>query len=212
MISKRGLLKGSRLCVILDSGVLSERKMRLVARKALKGGADMLQLRDKSFDFAATLRRAKKLMALAARYGVPVMMNDRLDVAVASGCDGLHIGRGDIDISLARKFLKKGAIVGVSAKTVGQAREAKRKGADYVGMGPVFKTPIKRDQKPKGFAPLIAAQRFGIPVFAIGGINSGNAGQLARRGFKKIAVIRAVCAAKDPYRATRRLKEALNTR
>jgi len=183
--------------------------MPLVARKALEAGADMLQLRDKSSAFAAALRRAKALKALAAPYGAPVIMNDRLDVAVAAGCDGLHIGRGDIDISLARKFFKKGAIVGVSAKTVAQAREAKKKGADYLGMGPIFKTPIKRDQKPKGSALLRAVRRLGIPVFAIGGIDRGNAAQLARQGFKKIAVIRAVCAAKDPYRATRRLKEAL---
>lgn len=183
--------------------------MALVARKALEAGADMLQLRDKSSAFAVALRRAKALKALAAGYGVPLIMNDRLDVAVAAGCDGLHVGRGDIDISLARRSLKKGAIVGVSAKTVAEARDAKKKSADYLGMGPVFETPIKRGQKPKGTVLLKAVRRLGIPVFAIGGIDRGNAALLARQGFKRIAVIRAVCAAKDPYGATRRLKKVL---
>ncbi|MBI4974950.1 MAG: thiamine phosphate synthase, partial [Candidatus Omnitrophica bacterium] len=121
----------------------------------------------------------------------------------------LHIGRGDIDISLARTLMGRKKLIGVTVENLKSALEAKLKGADYLGVGPIFKTPIKPGIKPKGTRLLNAVKRVNMPFFAIGGIDCANIKKLTERGFKRIAVIRALCKARVPYIAALKLKEAL---
>lgn len=208
MISKKNLLKGSHLYAIVDRDIVGNKILK-IAESAASAGADMLQLRDKSSSLKEILRTARAIKIIAKRYGVPFIINDRLDVAVAVDADGLHIGRGDIRIGLAKKFMKKGDIIGVTVRNIKQAIRAKREGASYIGAGPIFKTPIKKGVEPKGFALLDEVKRLNIPCFAIGGIGRENIYKLAGAGFKNIAAIRAICGARDPYTAVRNLKEAI---
>jgi thiamine-phosphate pyrophosphorylase len=209
MTSRRRLLKRSRLYVILDSGLLPPDRLVAVADDAARGGADILQLRVKDAPFRTARVLAGKVRAVARRHRALFIMNDRLDLALAAGCDGLHIGQGDIDIALAKRFLEKGAIIGVSITNSEQALKAGKDGADYLGVGPIFKTPIKPGSRPKGMRLLDAVKRLAIPIFAIGGIDRGKIALLRDSGFDRVAVIRAVCGARDPYRETKKLKEAL---
>jgi thiamine-phosphate pyrophosphorylase len=178
-------------------------------RASLEGGADIIQLRAKDGCARDNLGLASKLARLARRYGVPFIVNDDLGLAIASGADGCHLGQGDIGITLARKLLGAGKIIGASCGSVAEATRAKAEGADYVGAGPVFKTPVKKGVAPKGEAFLTAIKKTGIPFFAIGGIDASNIGRLRARGVRAAAVIRAVSFARDPYLATAELKEAL---
>lgn len=210
MISKRELLKKSHLYAILDRDALSEKGMPRIARLALSGGADLIQFRDKGPASKREIATARAIRGIARRHKAPFIVNDNAGLALATGADGLHIGQGDIGISLARKLMGGNSLIGVSVKNYGQAVRAKAKGADYLGAGPVFKTPIKAHLKPKGFRFLKEIERVRMPFFAIGGINLKNAASLAREGFRNIAVIRSVCEARDASRAAKKLKEALS--
>jgi len=206
MISKKAHIKDWRLYVILDRAYASDGKIMNILRVALKGGADAVQLRDKSGSFESTVKIARKMRHLCSRRGVPLIVNDRADVAISSNADGLHLGKGDMDISCARKLMGR-RLIGFSAGTLKDALEAKRKGADYLGAGPVFKTPVKRRKavlKMKIFGKI---SRVGLPVMAIGGIDARRAKRLIGKGIRSIAVIRAVMCARDPFRSTRQLKE-----
>jgi len=208
MRSKEYLLKGARLYAIVDRG-LAKGAFLEVAKAAASAGADLIQLRDKDKDTSRVIKRAAAVKRIAKKRGIPFIMNDRMDVAAAVDADGLHIGQGDPDIALARKILGKGKIIGVSATRFKEALKAKMAGADYIGAGPVFATPIKNNVRPKGMGLLRRIRKLDIPCFGIGGIERGNVGRLTGEGFDKIAVIRAICAARRPYDAVRRLKGSL---
>ena len=169
----------------------------------------MIQYRDKASSTAEMVAIARRIRAAAGRYGSLCIVNDRVEVALASGADGAHIGAGDADPRVARALLGPERVVGVSANTPRQARKAKEDGADYIGAGPVFSTPIKKGKRPLGEKRLARLVPCGIPVMAIGGICRGNALRVTRCGCRSIAVIRAVALARDPYRATRQLKALL---
>lgn len=209
MLSKKKLLKDSLLCVILDRDILKGRDIVLIAKKALRAGADMLQLRSKHSSTEEALRTASALKRLTGRYRVPLIINDRVDVAAAVDSDGVHIGRADLRVSVARKILSPGKLIGVTAACLAEAKRAKREGADYVGVGPVFKTPIKASRKALGVGLLKKIRNLRIPIIAIGGIDSKNISKLAQSGFKRVAVIRAVCSSPEALRSTRKLKEAI---
>lgn len=209
MGSKRGLLRGCHLCVILDSGILGKRDIVRTARLAIRGGADMIQLRAKKAAAPEMIKTAAALKRLARRCHVAFVINDRLDVAVAVGADGVHIGQGDIGAGLARKMMGPGKLIGLSAGTAAQVIMAGESGADYLGIGPVFGTPVKASRRAIGLGFLEKAKRAGVPFFAIGGINTKNVTRLTEKGFNRIAVIRAICRSRDPRGAARRLKESL---
>lgn len=213
-VRKKALGRLSKLSngiyLILDSGILAAKKIFVVAHAAASAGADLIQMREKGPVTKEAFKTAATLKKIARKFSIPFIINDNVALAVASGADGLHIGQGDIDLALARRLMKKDSIIGVSVKNYKQAVEAKEAGADYVGVGAVFKTPIKSASRPKGFGLLKKIRRLNMPAFAIGGINHENISKVIEEGFKNIAVIRAVCAARDPYRATRRLKETLS--
>lgn len=210
MPSKKKPLKDSLLCVILDRDILKERDIIVVAKKTLRAGADMLQLRSKHSSTEEAFKTASALRALTRRYNVPLIINDRVDIAAAVDSDGVHIGQSDLRMNAARKILGNGKLIGVTAPGLSEARRAKEEGADYVGVGPVFGTPIKASKKTVGMGLLKKIRNLGIPIIAIGGIGCGNVSGLVQNGFKRIAVIRAVCSSPEVLSSTRKLKEAVS--
>ena len=194
--------------MILDGELLSGNILK-AAKAAIRGGADIIQLRDKRSPVPDVVKMAKALAALCRRHDVPFIVNDHVEAAVAANADGVHIGQGDIGVAAAKKLLGPGKIVGVSATSIAQAKKAKHEGASYIGGGPVFKTPIKQARTAKGIALLEKIKLLGIPMLAIGGIDDRTVLSLTKRGIRSIAVIRAVCAERDKFAATKRLKEAL---
>jgi thiamine-phosphate pyrophosphorylase len=170
----------------------------------------MIQYRNKGSDQAEMIKTSIAIKRSLGKRRIPFIVNDRVEIAAASGADGVHLGQGDIVISIARKVLGKEAIIGVSASRSVQAREAALGGADYLGIGPIFGTPLKPQKTPTGIGFLRSAARSGLPVIAIGGIDIRRAAVLAERGFRKIAVIRALCVPQDLSMVVRKLKKAIS--
>lgn len=196
--------------VITDRSVRG-RSHEEVAHAAIAGGATALQLREKQMDSRALYELAVRLRGVAREAGVPFLIDDRVDIALAAGADGVHVGQDDLPVSVARRLVGPGRIVGASAETVDEALRAERDGADYLGVGPVFGTSTKPDAgMPIGIGGLAAvAHAVQIPVVGIGGITSENADEVIRAGAAGVAVISAVAAADDMMAATQRLVEVV---
>jgi thiamine-phosphate pyrophosphorylase len=146
--------------------------------------------------------------------GALFIVNDHVDIALLSDADGVHLGPDDLAIPSARRVAGDDLVIGASASSVVAARKAIADGADYLGCGPAFATPIKVEKKvigPKGVATIAAAVGFAAPVFAIGGIDESNVGQLAAEGLRRACVIRAIADAPDPEQAARRLRAMLTS-
>ncbi|MFZ2223616.1 MAG: thiamine phosphate synthase [Candidatus Deferrimicrobium sp.] len=201
-----------RLYVIIDPKASRGRSDLQVAEAAIAGGADALQLRDKEASSGRLYEVALQLRKLTRDAGIPFIVNDRLDIALAADADGVHVGQTDLPASVARKIMGPGRILGVSVDTVEEAVLAERDGADYLGVGPVFEA---RGTKPDAGPPLgvdrIARirRRCGLPIVAIGGINAENARTVRAAGADAAAVISAVVSADDIAHAARRLKRIL---
>jgi thiamine-phosphate pyrophosphorylase len=202
-----------RLYVITDEKTSGGRSHLQVAEAAILGGADVLQLRDKTATSARLYRVALRLRELTRDAGIPFIVNDRLDIALAADADGVHVGQADLPASVVRKIMGPGKILGVSVDTVEEALLAEKDGADYLGVGPVFEA---RDTKPDAGLPLgvdrIARIRghCRLPIVAIGGINAENARKVREAGADAAGVISAIVAADDIAHAARRLKRILN--
>jgi thiamine-phosphate pyrophosphorylase len=176
---------------------------------ALAGGADVIQLRHKSLARGELLALARRLRLLIA--DELFIVNDHVDIALLSEADGVHLGPDDLSIGGARGMGGDRLLVGASASTVEAARDAVGQGAAYIGCGPAFATPVKTEKRvigPAGVAEVANALR-GVPVFAIGGIEATNVGQLTALGVRRACVIRAVAGAPDPEAAARRLRAML---
>lgn len=203
-----------RCCVLLTES-LCARPWLDVARAALDAGADCLQLREKSLDAAELLRRAEALVALVRSSGdAAVIVNDRPDIALLSGADGVHLGQRDLPILAARRLAGARLLVGVSCAAPDQAAAARDQGADYVGLGAMFPTTTKAKDAIAGPALLrdaLALSPAIPPHLAIGGVNPDNARDLARAGARGVAVSSCVCAAKNPDDIVRRILEALTS-
>ena len=195
--------------MILDAGLISDREMVSAARAVIRGGADSVQLRCKARDTVSMIGTASAVAKVCRRRGVPLVINDRIEVALAAGSSGVHLGQGDIDITLARRLLGPRALIGVSASGTSAAVKAMGSGASYIGAGPAFRTPIKPSSPAISHGSLAAMARRGVPVMAIGGVDSGNVCELTGIGVRSVAVIRAVCAANDRAAAVRKLKRAM---
>lgn len=201
-----------RLCVLISESLCRDGDWQAVARGAIEGGADCLQLREKSLDARPLLDRARALVALARPRGVSVIVNDRLDVALAAGADGVHLGQGDLPVAEARKIVGRQLLIGVSTSCLDEARRAKRDGADYCGVGPMFNTTTKHKDVIVGPAYLREYLAWGgLPHLAIGGIGVDNIDALVEAGAKGVAVSSAVCAAADAAKAARQLATAWKT-
>lgn len=189
----------------LRGGTLEEQ-----VEAAMKGGATCIQLREKELEDDAFLREAVAMKALCARYGVPLFINDNVEVAVACGADGVHIGQHDAPASEVRQRIGDRMMLGVSAQTVEQALKAQADGADCLGVGAVFSTGTKLDADDVSFETLKAiCAAVEIPVVAIGGINRKNIRELAGSGIDGVAVVSAIFAAEDAEAAARVLRETV---
>ena len=178
-------------------------------REALDAGITMLQLREKYLSEEDFLREALSIRKLTERYHVPLIINDSLYVAINSGADGIHIGQSDLPAREVRAKLGPDKILGVTAKTVAQALEAEKAGADYLGSGAVFPSPTKTDAIPMSHETLTAiCQSVSIPVVAIGGINASNLSTLAGTGIAGAAIISGIFGQPDIGAAVRELRES----
>jgi thiamine-phosphate diphosphorylase len=198
------------LIVITDPSGGEGRTVVDVVRAALRGGAPSIQLRGKEMAAREQTELARALLAQTRAAGALLWVNDRLDVALAAGADGVHLGQDDLPVEAARRIVPAGFLIGISAESAELARAAERGGADYAGTGPVYETGSKADAGSAvgtaRIAEVAAAVR--IPVVGIGGIAAANAGEVVRAGAAGVAVISAVMRAADPEAATRELLRA----
>lgn len=200
-----------RLIVITDATLSGPRSVEAVVRAALDAGAPAIQLRDKHADAASLFDQTRRLLPLVHRHGARLFVNDRLDVALAAGADGVHLGPDDIPLRHARRIAPRPFIIGCSTDDPGEATELERAGADYIGCGAVFGTTSKADLAGERIGPeglRAVTEAVGIPVVGIGGVTPENAPDLAAVGAAGVAVIGAVMAAEDPGEAVRRLLSA----
>ena len=174
---------------------------------ALKGGVTCVQLREKELDETAFLQEAKELCALCRRYGVPFLVNDNVEIAIACGADGIHVGQEDLAAGEVRRRVGETMILGVSVHTVEEACQAVRDGADYLGLGAVFPTSTKTDVEQMSNETLQAiCDAVDVPIVAIGGINRGNILKLAGSGVDGVALVSAIFSAEDIEGACRELR------
>lgn len=198
------------LYAVTDRTWLHGETLESQVEKALKGGATFIQLREKTLDYKTFLEEAKVLKALCARYHVPFVINDNVDVALAVDADGVHVGQSDMEAQAVREKLGPDKIIGVSCKTVEQALLAQARGADYLGVGAMYPTDTKSDASEvtvQALADICAA--VDIPVVAIGGIKPGRLMPLKGTGVDGVAVVSAIFAEADIERAARELKESV---
>ena len=201
------------LYVITDSRVARKRPTDEIVAAAIRGGATMIQLREKGWAARDLMEMGRRLLAITRPSGVALVVNDRVDVALAIDADGVHVGQDDIPVPVARRLLGPDKIVGTSAGTVEEAKQAELDGADYVGVGSIFATTSKPDA---GDAIGPAALRrvreaIHIPIVAIGGLSSSNAGEAIGAGAQGVAVISSVVGADDVASAARLLAEVVRT-
>lgn len=200
------------LYAVTDRSWLNGQTLYQQVEQALKGGATFIQLREKNLDEDAFLKEAVEIKKLCKTYGVPFVINDNVEIALAMDADGVHVGQSDMEAMDVRAKLGPDKIIGVSAQTVEQAVLAEKHGADYLGVGAVFPTGSKADAQEVSHDTLRAICRaVQIPVIAIGGIGCGNAGKLAGTGICGVAVISAIFAKKDIINATKELKTEVET-
>lgn len=199
--------------VIVDRRFTRGRPVTEIVRAALQGGATVIQLREKEANTREMIALAEAIHAITREAGVPLIVNDRVDVALAVGAEGVHLGPEDMPVDTARAILGPERIIGASAGTVEEALEAERAGASYLGVGDVFGTKSKADAgTPIGLAGLAEiATSVSIPVVAIGGITPKKAEQAIAAGATGVAVISAVVSAQDPEAATRQLVAAVHS-
>ncbi len=196
-----------QLYVILDAAAAAGRNLQDLTAAAIRGGADLLQLRDKTASTKQLCDTAQQLLPLTRAAGIPLIINDRVDVALAVGADGVHLGQDDLAPALARRLLGPHRLIGQSTHSLEQALAAQREPIDYFAVGPIFATPTKPDYPHVGLSLIRQiAPHARKPFVAIGGIDLDVAPSVLDAGAPGVAVVRAVCAAADPEAATRQLK------
>jgi thiamine-phosphate pyrophosphorylase len=196
------------LYVITDETIAGGRSHAEIARQAVLGGADIVQLRDKALSSSTLAAAGREIAAITRKAGAVFMVNDRLDVALACGADGVHLGQDDMQVSTARQLAPPGFIIGISVGTVEEAVQAEQDGADYLALSPTFSTASKGDAGPGlGLDRLREIRRaVTLPLIAIGGIDRNNVPEVIAAGADGIAVISAVVAKPDIAAAARELK------
>ena len=191
------------LYLVTDPALCAERGLEATVMAAVRGGVSVVQLRDKHASDEEMIAQAMRLKALLDEYEVPLIINDRIEVALASGADGLHIGQSDGDPVEARRRLGEDALIGLSVQTLEQLKAVDVERIDYLGLGPVYATPTKPDHAaPLGIEGLTQLVRSSpLPTVAIGGISLANAGEVMTSGTDGLAVVSALCSAEDPAAA-----------
>lgn len=196
-----------RLYLVTDRPLSLGRDIAWVVEEAVKGGVTMVQLREKDIDTREYIELALKLKPILREAGVPLIINDRVDVALAVDADGVHIGQSDMPYEFARRLLGPDKIIGLSAENMDQVREANSLDIDYVAVSPVYSTATKTDTAPPfGLEGLREAVKLSVhPSVAIGGMNARTAADAFATGVDGIAVVSAICSAPDPRAAARYL-------
>jgi thiamine-phosphate pyrophosphorylase len=199
------------LYIVTDESLSRGRSHEEIAHQALMGGADVIQLRDKSAGGRRLLEAALLIRADARRHGALFIVNDRVDIALASDADGVHLGKDDMPLSHARIMMPRPYCIGISVGSVEEARTAFRDGADYVAVSPVFATGSKKDAGPGLGTGLISAIRKSVPmpVIGIGGIGIDNVGEVIKAGAHGVAVISAVVASDDIARSAHDMRSLI---
>jgi thiamine-phosphate pyrophosphorylase len=192
------------LYFVTDRALCGGKELADVVLQAIRGGAACVQLREKDVSTRFFVEEARRIKALMAPFRVPLIINDRLDVALAVGAEGVHVGQDDMPYDLARKLMGPRAIIGLSVETWEDVERAEALDVDYLGVSPVFATPTKTDTKGpwglEGLARIRAASRH--PLVGIGGLNAANAEAAVLAGADGVAVVSAICASPDPYKTS----------
>jgi len=198
--------------LVTDRGLCLNRSLQDVVLKAVQGGVSCVQLREKDLPTRDFIEEAAAVKKILLPFQVPLIINDRIDVALACGADGLHIGQQDIPYDKARKLMGERAIIGLSVETWEDVESVEKLDVNYIGVSPVFATPTKTDTKePWGLAGLRKIRAFSRHILvAIGGINISNAQAVAEAGADCLAVVSAVCSADDPSAAATELKNIMD--
>lgn len=196
-----------KLYLITDRSFLNGRSLKECVEDAIKGGVTLIQIREKDASTREFYEVAKEVKEVTSKYNIPLIINDRIDIAIAIDAEGVHLGQSDMPLKLARKILGKDKIIGISANNLEEALEAQKDGADYVGLGPIFYTGTKKDiDEPIGVQGLREiTENIDIPSVAIGGINKENAKLVLESGVQGISLISAILGSEDVEKASREL-------
>jgi thiamine-phosphate pyrophosphorylase len=207
-----------RLYLVTDRNCLQQQTLEQAVEQAILGGVTLVQLREKAIASKAFYERALRIKAICHHYNVPLLINDRVDIALAVEADGVHIGQSDLPCGVVRQILGKDKIIGVSARTAQQAIQAQADGADYLGVGAMFATSTKQDAQTVTIASLTQIrQAVTLPIVAIGGINHTTlpalqqALQAADTSIDGVAVVSAILGQKDVKLASQQLKKMIKT-
>lgn len=200
-----------KICIITDTTVQKKYSHIEIAKLAIKGGADIIQLRDKHLSTSELIETAKKIAALCRKSKVIFLVNDRVDVALVSDADGVHLGQEDIPVKDARKLLGRNKIIGGTAHDMKEALECDKAGADYIGFGHIYPTASKhKPDKPKGTMMLKKiVGRINIPVLAIGGITPQNLNEVMQTGVHGAAFIGSVLKSSDPVKTIKEIRKII---
>lgn len=210
MKSRKSLLKKSQVYLILDRPKFNRFSLKKISCLVSAKEIGLIQLRDKFSAKADILKFAIKLAKHLASTKTLFVVNDYVDVAVACGADGVHLGQEDLSLKQARKILGKNKIIGLSCHSLPQALKAQKEGADYIGIGPIYATATKPEYKPIGLKTLRKLKgKINIPYFAIGDIHAGNIKEIITSGARRIAVCRAILKASAPEQAVKQLYKQL---
>ena len=200
------------LYFVTDRGLCGRKPLEEVVIQAVKGGAAYVQLREKDVSTRFFVEEAKRIKKLLEQYRVPLIINDRVDVALACGAEGVHIGQEDMPYEIVRKLMGQKAIIGLSVETWEDVEISQKLDVNYIGVSPVFSTPTKTDTKGAwgldGLAKIKAFSRH--PLVAIGGINESNVREVVKAGADCIAVVSAICAVPHPEAVAGRINEMIN--
>lgn len=200
------------LYLVTDRGLARGRSTFEVVKAAVSGGVTCIQLREKDCSTLEFIEQARAIKSFLGARKIPLIINDRLDVALAVGADGVHLGQSDMPLEMAQKIAGPSMLIGISAESVQDAIEAGNGGADYLGVSPIYATPTKTDTAPPLGLPGLREikKRVKIPLVGIGGLNNSNAAEVIRNGADGVAVVSAIVAADDPETAAMNLKRIID--
>ena len=182
--------------LVTDRELARSRSTLEIAVAAIRGGVSCIQLREKTCSTREFIDEALSIRPLLARHGIPLIINDRVDVAMAVKADGIHLGQKDMPCTMARQLVPENMIIGISVESLDDAIAAQNEGADYLGVSPIYPTPTKTDTaKPLGLEGLQSIRsKVNLPLVGIGGLNAGNAEAVIHNGADGVAVVSAICA------------------
>lgn len=200
------------LYLVTDRALVGDRPLDDVVNEAVAGGVTCVQLREKHSSTRELMQQARRIRQVLDGSGVPLLINDRVDVALAAGADGVHLGQQDLPYPAARALLGPNAVIGLSVESIADVEQADEWDVDYLGVSPIFETPTKRDTRGSwgldGLAHVRATTRHRL--VAIGGLNRRNVADTIRSGADGVAVVSAICAAADPRRAAEDLRQRID--